>query len=782
MPEAIVSINSRRFAVLASLALIAVLVPGGRTTAQGKAADYDRAESVHRRLDGLVVDAVDTAGWIGTTSRFWYRKSITGGTTFMIADAATLQKKPAFDHTAIAASLSAAAGRTIDARNLPFNTLAFSADERSFDVGVDTARYTCVVAESRCTRVAGATGRGGRGGGGAAFARFGGGLYGDGPQPNTAPRMSPDGKVEASIRNFNVFTRTAGARDWTPLSTDGSDANAYSIQSLSWSPDSKKLAAYRVRPGFKREVHYVMSSPEDQIQPTDVRRLYNKPGDVLDMDQPVLFDLATRKQTEISNSLFPNAYEMTGLAWRADSRAVTFEYNQRGHQAYRVIEVDARTGAARAIVNEETPTFFEYSAKKYRFDLGDGAETVWMSERDGWNHLYLYDGAAGRVKNQITKGSWVVRGVESVDPVKRQVWFRASGMSAGKDPYFIHYYRVNLDGSGLTTLTEADANHSVRMSGDGQYYLDRYSRVDLPPVLELRRVSDQKLLMTVEKADASALLAAGWRPPEAFVAKGRDGKTDIYGVIVRPTTFDPSKKYPVIEYIYAGPHDSFVPKTWGVQYGMQSQAELGFIVAQIDGMGTSNRSKAFHDVAWQNIGDAGFPDRILWHKAVAAKYPWYDISKVGIYGGSAGGQNAMGALLFHPEFYKVAVSFAGCHDNRMDKIWWNEQWLGWPIGPQYDSSSNVVNAHRLQGKLLLLVGELDENVDPSSTLQVANALIKANKTFDFFMFPGGDHAVGRRGPLAPYGDRKQWDYFVHNVLGVEPPDWNGVRQAGMPRP
>ena len=206
---------------------------------------------------------------------------------------------------------------------------------------------------------------------------------------------------------------------------------------------------------------------------------------------------------------------------------------------------------------------------------------------------------------------------------------------------------------------------------------------------------------------------------------------------------------------------------------MQAQAELGFIVSQVDGMGTSNRSKKFHDVAWRNIGDAGFPDRILWHKAVAAKYPQYDVNRVGIYGGSAGGQNAMGALLFHPEFYKVAVSFAGCHDNRMDKIWWNEQWMGWPIGPQYDASSNVVNASKLQGKLLLLFGELDENVDPSSTLQVANALIKANKTFDLFVFPNGDHAVGRRGTLQSYGDRKQWDYFVHQLHGVEVPDRNG---------
>jgi dipeptidyl aminopeptidase/acylaminoacyl peptidase len=345
-------------------------------------------------------------------------------------------------------------------------------------------------------------------------------------------------------------------------------------------------------------------------------------------------------------------------------------------------------------------------------------------------------------------------------------------MYPGKDPYFVHSYRINMDGTGLTTFTKSDATHTVRFSADNEYYLDSYSRVDLPPVLELRRTSDQSLLLTLEKADATALLATGWRPPEAFVAKGRDGTTDIYGVIVRPTNFNPKKTYPVVEYIYAGPHDSFVPKAWGVQWGMQAQAELGFIVAQIDGMGTSNRSKAFHDVAWRNIGDAGFPDRIKWHQAVAARYPQYDIKSVGIYGGSAGGQNAMGALLFHPEFYKVAVSFAGCHDNRMDKIWWNEQWMGWPLGPQYDASSNVTNAARLRGKLLLLVGELDENVDPSSTFQVANALITANKTFDLFVFPNGDHAVGRRGPLAPYGDRKQWDYFVHHLLHVEPPDRN----------
>ena len=270
-----------------------------------------------------------------------------------------------------------------------------------------------------------------------------------------------------------------------------------------------------------------------------------------------------------------------------------------------------------------------------------------------------------------------------------------------------------------------------------KYFVDTWSRVDLPPVIELRRPADKKLLggRREGRHQPSCSSPAG-ACPRSSRRKGRDGKSDVWGIILRPTNFDPKKKYPVIEYIYAGPHDSFVPKSFFSFHAMQSLAEIGFIVVQVDGMGTSNRSKAFHDVCWKNIGDAGFPDRILWHKAIAAKYPYYDIGRVGIYGGSAGGQNSTGGVLFHPEFYKVAVSFAGCHDNRMDKLWWNEAWMGFPLGPEYAASSNVDNAYRLQGKLLLIVGELDTNVDPASTMQVVNALIKANKIFDLLVIPG----------------------------------------------
>ena len=368
------------------------------------------------------------------------------------------------------------------------------------------------------------------------------------------------------------------------------------------------------------------------------------------------------------------------------------------------------------------------------------------------------------MKNQITKGDWVVRGVDRVDDEKRQIWFRAGGIRPGQDPYYIHSCRVNFDGSGLVILTEGDGTHSIEYSPDRRFLLDTWSRVDLAPVIELRRTEDGKLVCELERADWSELLKTGWQVPERFVAKGRDGTTDIYGVIFRPTNFDPKKKYPIIEEIYAGPQGSFVPKPFRPFHSAQAMAELGFIVVKIDGMGTSNRSKRFHDVCWKNLGDSGFPDRILWIKAAAAKYPYMDTSRVGIYGGSAGGQSSTRALLAHGDFYKAAVSDCGCHDNRMDKIWWNELWMGWPVGPHYEEQSNATLAPRLQGKLMLIVGEMDQNVDPASTMQVVGALVKANKDFDLLVIPGTGHGAAE----TPYGNRRRQDFFVRHLLGVEP--------------
>ena len=626
-------------------------------------------------------------------------------------------------------------------------------------------------AQPRCAGQSRNDGRGGRGGAAASEA----------PQVCT----SFDGKWDALIENFNLFLRPAGTTQAAiPLSFDGSEGNYYTFRSIAWSPDSKKLVAYHTRPGYDRQVHYIESSPVDQVQPKHSTLAYRKPGDALDIAYPALFDVATKKETEIARELFPNAYSLTAPTWWKDGRGFTFEYNQRGHQLYRVIEVDAASGNARTLIEESSKAFVDYrplnetlsdTGKEFRYDVADGKEIIWGSERDGWEQLYLYDGATGKVKNQITKGEWVVRNVDLVDEEKRQIWFQASGMNPGQDPYFSHYYRINFDGTGLTKFTDADGTHSGVFSHDRQFYVDTWQRVDLPPVAQLRRAEDRKVILDLDKGDDSALRAAGFRAPEVFVAKGRDGKTDIWGTIVRPMNFDPNRKYPVIEQIYAGPQGSFVPKTFSAVPGTQALAELGFIVVQIDGMGTNNRSKAFHDVAWKNLGDAGFPDRILWHKAVAAKYSYYDLTRVGIYGTSAGGQNSLGGVLFYPDFYKVVVTNSGCHDNRMDKIWWNEQWMGWPIGPEYAASSNVDNAYRLQGKALIIIGEMDSNVDPASSLQVVNALVKANKHFDMMFIPGQNHGVGVLGT-----QHYLHDYFVHNLLGVEPPDWNKVSLTPEP--
>ena len=742
--------------------------------AQGTAADYERARGLKATYENAAGVVAEPATWIDDTNRFWYRRAVPGGHEFVVVDAATQQKQPAFDHARLAIALSGATGRAYTALTLPFARLAYTKEQKALVVTID-ATWTCDLSSYACEKAE----------------RRGAGAETSLPRdcrtlPDDTPIASPDGRWEALVQNFNVAIRPkpqsgakAAALAW--LSTDGSDGNCYQLPSLVWSPDSTRLAAMRVKPGHRRIVHYVESTPEDQLQPKHMTRFYAKPGDVLDVEQPVIFHIAPTRQLEIDRTLFPNAFELSPLVWRKDGHALTFEYNQRGHQVYRVIEVDAASGLARAVISEEPKTFFYYnqangiltgSGKRSRHDVADGKEVVWMSERDGWNHLYLYDGATGRVKNQITKGAWVVRSVVKVDEQKRQIWFSAGGMTRDEDPYFAHYYRIDFDGSGLTPLTPVAANHVAAFSSDMQYVVDTYSRVDLSPVSELRRTSDGSLVMALERGDLTALKAAGWRAPEVFVAPGRDGTTPIYGVVFTPTTFDPARRYPVIESIYAGPHGSFVPKSFAAYSTLQAQAELGFVVVQIDGMGTSNRSKAFHDVAWKNLGDAGFPDRILWHKALAAKSPWYDVSRVGIYGGSAGGQSAMGGLLFHPEFYKAAVAYAGCHDNRMDKIWWNEQWMGWPIGPHYAAASNVDNAGRLTGKLLLVVGELDTNVDPSSTMQVVKALLKANKDFDLLVIPGAEHNAGRGGEFGPYGERKRFDFFVRTLLGVTPPSWN----------
>ena len=527
--------------------------------------------------------------------------------------------------------------------------------------------------------------------------------------------------------------------------------------------DRYRMAVRELQP-TRREVHYVESSPTDQLQPVLHSYGYRKPGDDLPTFTLTLADLETLTARRVAADLFPQPFALNRFRWAPDGSAFTFHYNERGHQLYRVVRVDPATAEATTLVEERSATFIDYPQKMKLRWLDRRGQFLWMSERSGWNHLELRDAATGELVRPLTSGDFVVRGIERVDEAAGQVWIRVSGVREGEDPYHVHLARVDLDTAEFTLLTDGDGTHRFEFSPGGGTFVDTYSRVDLAPVTELRDAHTGALLAELARASTAALEAAGWRAPRRFEAPGRDGTTPIWGIVHLPTHYDPARSYPIIEAIYAGPHGAHVPKEFGVVRGPNHLAELGFIVVQIDGMGTNHRGKAFHDVAWKNLADAGFPDRRVWIEAAAAEIPGMDLTRVGIYGGSAGGQNALGALLSHGDFYDVAVSDCGCHDNRVDKMWWNELWMGWPIGPHYEEQSNVTRAHLLTGKLLLIVGEMDENVDPASTMQVVDALIRADKDFDLLVMPG----VGHGAAGTPYGTRRLRDFFVRHLLDREP--------------
>ena len=703
------------------LCLLTMAFGAGSTAAQVTRADYERADTILKCSDRVYSPAIHPE-WIDSSHYFWYKNHEKEGDFYYLVNAESGKKQRAADKKGLAAFFSKKQKKLAES--------LLKEEEKRPD---------------RWRR----------------------------REEAPVPVVSPDKKWEAYVKDNNLYLSPVRdekekdkPKEEIALTMDGTANLRYDGWSIIWSPDSRKLATVKVRDVQERRIPLIESSPSSQKQPILQWRDYAKPGDVLPVYLPVLFDVEARKQMALNVTPYENQFYLNLTGWREDSRAFTFEFNQRGHQRYVIGEVSAADGSIRHLVDEQTKTFIYYY-NNYRYDLDDGKELLWISERDGWRHLYLIDGTNGQVKQQVTKGEWVVRQVDYVDETNRVVYFTASGFNKGEDPYNLHYCRINLDGTGFTDMTPENGNHRVTFSADRSYFTDVYSRPDLPPVSQLKRTSDASVVAGLQRCDVSALQAEGWQMPEVFCAKGRDGQTDIWGNIYRPMHFDASKSYPVVEFIYAGPHDSHVDKDFKPAHHLVSKlVELGFIVVSIDGMGTSNRSKAFHDVCWKNLKDAGFPDRIAWMKAAGAKYKYMDLNRVGIYGWSAGGQNAMAALLFHNDFYKVAVALCGCHDNRMDKIWWNEQWMGYPIDASYSTSSNVDNAYRLKGKLLLINGELDDNVDPASTLQVVSALMKANKNFEQLYLPGKTHSLG-----GPFEMHKMHDFFVKNLLGQEPPEW-----------
>jgi len=774
-----------------------------------------------------------TPNWFGT-DKFWYRNDLPGGAReFILVDAIAGTRLPAFDHQKLAAALAKASAVAAQADRLPFDAIQFVDDEKAVRFTVGGTSWKCSLDSYEATKSDGppvsglepspfdpynppladaidnrpltsalelladaaddifpspqqaaapggaATGRSPAGG------RIGGarsGARGNGTQ------TAPNNQWTALVRNNNVVIRNAAGNE-TQLTQDGQADDSYTR--LSFSPDSTALVAFRMAPGDRKQVYRIQSSPPPASGgPTGggVGRavlqtsVYPLPGDKFDSYELNIFTLANLKQIKPAIEridMSPGGGDPNPvLRWKSDGFHFTIEKYDRGHQRFRLVEVDTHTGGLRNIIDEKSRTFI-WSAHTENMPLQlvnylrNENEIIYISEMDGWRHLYFVDAQAPAIK-QITKGQWVIRGINNIDQQARQIWFTACGVYPSHDPYLLQYGRVNFDGTGLTWLTDGDGNHSITFpsgtaSGsfspepDHKYVIDTYSRVDMPPVTELRRVSDGKLVVALEKAQVTGTPNLA----EVFTARGRDDKTDIWGIICRPRVVNPSQKYPIIEDIYAGPQGAYTPKTFSLGSRYAALTNLGFIVVQMDAMGTAYRSKAFHDVCWQNLADAGFPDRIRWIQAAAAKYPYMDTDRVGIFGTSAGGQNAAAAVLFHPEFYKVAVANSGCHDNRMDKASWNEQWMGYPVGPQYSASSNIDNAYRLRGHLQLVVGELDTNVPPEATYRFVDALIKARRDFDFVMVPGADH-----GADSNITEFKRNDFFVRYLLGAEPANRN----------
>lgn len=751
------------------------------SNAQGQLEDYRRAYSVRGKMSGKMLHGDVRINKVRNSHKFWYTETGSDGMNYKLVDCDAQTVSPLFDKSELARQLSLKLDREINTDNLRIADVRYMSEDSlhsharmSFSYGEKHWEYDLIDNQLNDGESIRRPYRPSR-------ERH----WMEVPDEKDGMRRSPDGNWFVFHRDNNLWISPRDSmRNARALTTNGDSTNYYSAWG-SFSPDGKYFATVRIKPAPKHYVYYVESSPRNQVQPILHKQEYAKPGDSLNYRVPVVIELESGRVIEPSTALFEHQYYVDAPEWEKDSRHLTFNFNERGHHVYRVLEMDAESGDIRCLIEEKNEKYVNYN-RLYRHDFENGKYILWTSERDNYNHIYLYDRQTGALIRQITKGDYYVRSIDHIDEEKGLIYFSANGHTglresdrrrngrfAGtnateEDPYLIHHYRIGIDGKGLICLDPEEGNHRVTYSDDMVYMIDTYSTVLTPPTTVLRRVKDGKILKVLETADISSLESNGWRAPEVFVAKGRDGKTDIWGLIRRPSNFDPTKKYPVIEYIYSGPGDQYVPKNFTPWlYNLDDLAELGFIVVQMDGMSTSFRSRSFEDICYKNLQDSGFPDRIAWIKSACETYPYMDVDNVGIYGCSAGGQEALTAVLLHGDFYKAAYAACGCHDNRMDKIWWNEQWMSYPLDSSYIASSNVENAHKLERPLMLVVGELDDNVDPASTMQVVNALEKANKDFELVVITGAHHTMGES-----YGEHKRYDFFVRHMLGVNPPKWS----------
>jgi dipeptidyl-peptidase 4 len=781
--------------IAAPLAACAISIPSslsGQVT-------YTRAERLLPwHTSQLISGDQVRANWLLDGNRFWYRNKTAAGAEFVIVDPVTNARALLFDNNRLAAAMSIANDTSYDPNKLPFQSFRFTADgknEREIEFTTGRRRFVCDIAGYRCT-------------------------VGDSTRSETPFVLSPDKKTEAFVHRYNVYVRPRGGGDSTQLTTDGVQHWSYGYgepspsqlqqarpparrPNIVWSPDSKKIAVARNDSRGVATMPYISYTSQ---RPRVFTQPYALPGDsVVPTPGFHIIDVAAKTNVAVAVSPRPNQLSFGGSArdssWSVGSDRVYITWFTRGSKSAYLGAVDARTGAVRVIARDSAKTFVEIGPPSGNptswYVTKDDQDLFWWSERDGWSHLYRMDAAAsaastiaqagapsangaaasasafrsGTVKSQVTVGPWNVGAIEYVDETAKQIYFTARGKEAGRLVYYAHLYRANYDGSGLTLLTPEDANHEIQFSPSGKYFVDSYSRIEKAPVTVLRAIPDGRVIRKLEEADVSRLLAVGWRPARTFTVKARDGLTDLYGVMYLPPDIDPNKKYPIIDHIYPGPQVGSVG-AWSFKGGNEAAAlaELGFVVIQLDHLGTPLRSKAFHDNYYGNFGDNGLPDHIAAIKQLAATNPMIDLDRVGIFGHSGGGFASTDAILRYPDFFKVAVSGAGNHDNRSYNIYWSEKYQGLMQRDtarrtdNFTESANKTMAKNLKGHLMLMHGDMDDNVHPANTIQLVDELIKANKTFDLIIAPNRNHGLNE-----PYFIRRRWDYFVQHLLGQTPP-------------
>jgi len=772
---------------LAAVALVAA--PAAAQQRTYTAADYARAERfMSYNTAPLVFGTVVRPTWLAN-DEFWYRSLTPTGTDLILVDPAKATRVNVLVEPRLATAVKTALGSAADSLRAASTQTSYSADGRKIEVVAGGTRVECDVATVHCeTSAAVGTGRGGRGGGRGAGGR------GAGRGAARAPESpSPDGKRAVFIRDWNLWMRDVATNRETQLTHDGVKDFGYATDNAGWtssdraivlwSPDSKKIATFQQDQRNVGEMYLVSTKvghPELRVSK------YPLPGDsIVTMIHRVIIDVSTETPKVIRLQMGADQHRSTlcdhiacrggdwaDVEWYPDASHLAFVSTSRDHKKENLRVADAATGAIRDVLEETVKTQFESGNGRVNWHvLPASNEVIWFSERDNWGQLYLYDLTTGKLKQQITTGEGNVTQLLRIDDKTRTLYFLGVGKEKGRDPYFSHFYKIGMDGKGLTLLTPENANHDVSLSPSGKYFVDNYSTPEVPTVSVLRD-QNGKLVENVDKLDVTRLVASGWKPPVAVTVKARDGKTDLYGLMYVPTHLDSTKSYPIINHIYPGPQTGSVGgRAFNPARGdAQSLAELGFVVLELDGMGTPWRSKAFHDFYYGNMGDNTLPDQIAGMKELASRYKWIDINRAGIYGHSGGGFATADAMFRYPDFFKVGISESGNHDNREYEDDWGERYGGLEVRTagksNYDDWANQNMAKNLKGKLLLAHGTMDNNVPPDNTLLVVDALIKANKDFDLLMLPNQAHGYANE---SNYMTRRRWDYFIKNLLGDVPP-------------